>query len=162
MFDITCWRHQTETFPMFSLIYAWTNGWANHRDSCDLRRHCAQCNVTAMSLNARHVEPSENLGDPTSMCFNISERTNKCSCFYQACSAKINNTYSFFISCISYLASEFGIIAPVCDTLMVKFGEILLLLIILLTGNYGSAVVIVCIGNNKAAVSQRLPAFRDY
>ena len=28
---------------MFSLIYAWTNGWVNNRDSGDLRRHRAHC-----------------------------------------------------------------------------------------------------------------------
>ena len=33
---------------MFSLTCAWTNGWANHRDACDLRRHRANCDVTVM------------------------------------------------------------------------------------------------------------------
>ena len=33
---------------MFSLICVWTNGWANNRDACDLRRHCAHCDVTVM------------------------------------------------------------------------------------------------------------------
>ena len=32
---------------MFSLIFAWTNGWANNRD--DLRRHRAHYDVTVMS-----------------------------------------------------------------------------------------------------------------
>ena len=53
-------RHQMETFSalltlcagnshralMFSLICALTNGWANDRDTGDLRRHCAHYNVT--------------------------------------------------------------------------------------------------------------------
>ena len=37
---------------MFSLICAWTNGWANNRDAGDLRLHCAHYDVTAMHLNA--------------------------------------------------------------------------------------------------------------
>ena len=31
---------------MFSLIYAWTNGWVNTRDAGDLRRHRAHNDVT--------------------------------------------------------------------------------------------------------------------
>ena len=34
---------------MFSLVCAWTNGWANNRDACDLRRHCAHYDVNVMS-----------------------------------------------------------------------------------------------------------------
>ena len=33
---------------MFSLICAWTNGWANNRDAGDLRRHRAHYDVTVM------------------------------------------------------------------------------------------------------------------
>ena len=33
---------------VFSLIYAWTNGWANNRDAGDLRRHHAHYDVTVM------------------------------------------------------------------------------------------------------------------
>ena len=33
---------------MFSLIYAWTNGWVNNQDACDLRRHRAHYDVTVM------------------------------------------------------------------------------------------------------------------
>ena len=66
------WRHQMETFSAllalcegispgtgefpsqsqwrgiltFSLIWARTNGWVNHRDDGDLRRHCAYYDVT--------------------------------------------------------------------------------------------------------------------
>ena len=68
------WRHQMETFSallaivrgihqspvnypqkaqwggplMFSLIYAWTNGWVNKRDVGDWRRHRAHYDVTVM------------------------------------------------------------------------------------------------------------------
>ena len=35
---------------MFSLIYAYTNGWANNRDASDLRRHRAYYDVTEMKL----------------------------------------------------------------------------------------------------------------
>ena len=63
-------RRQMETFPrfrpfvgstvnsphkgqshgalMFSLICVCTNGWANHRDAGDFRRHCAHYDVTVM------------------------------------------------------------------------------------------------------------------
>ena len=34
----------------FSLICAWTNGWANHWDAGDLRRHRAHYNVTVMKV----------------------------------------------------------------------------------------------------------------
>ena len=70
--NITWWRHQMETFPiywplvrgihrspvdsphkgqwrgalMFSLICTWTNG--NNRDASDLRRYRAHCDVTIM------------------------------------------------------------------------------------------------------------------
>ena len=33
---------------MFSLIFAWTNGWANHREAGDFRRHHAHYDVTVM------------------------------------------------------------------------------------------------------------------
>ena len=33
---------------VFSLIWAWTNGWANNRDAGDLRCHCAHYDVTVM------------------------------------------------------------------------------------------------------------------
>ena len=36
---------------MFSLICAWTNGWANDRDAGDLRRHRAHYDVTVMSFS---------------------------------------------------------------------------------------------------------------
>ena len=71
----TWWRHQMESFSpllipflrgihrrpvdcphkgqwrgalIFSLICAWTNGWANTRDAGDLRRHCAHYDVTVI------------------------------------------------------------------------------------------------------------------
>ena len=36
---------------MFSLICAWTNGWANHRDAGDVRRHRAHYDVTLMGTS---------------------------------------------------------------------------------------------------------------
>ena len=33
---------------MFSLMYAWTNDWANSPDASDLRHHVAHCDVTVM------------------------------------------------------------------------------------------------------------------
>ena len=59
------WRHQMETFSallalcggihqwirgalIFSLICAWTNGWANNRNSVDLRRHRPHYDVTVI------------------------------------------------------------------------------------------------------------------
>ena len=60
------WRHQLETIDrspvdsphddqwrgalMFSVICAWTSGWANNRDSCDFRRHRAHYNVIVMHI----------------------------------------------------------------------------------------------------------------
>ena len=34
---------------MFSLIWAWTNGWVNNGEAGDLRRHCAHYNVIVMN-----------------------------------------------------------------------------------------------------------------
>ena len=36
---------------MFSLIWAWTKGWANNRDAADLRRHHAHYDVTVVMLS---------------------------------------------------------------------------------------------------------------
>ena len=70
----TWWRHQMETFSallalcvgnspvpvnspqkgqwrgalIFSLIYAWINGWVNNREAGDLRRYRAHCDVIVM------------------------------------------------------------------------------------------------------------------
>ena len=69
------WRHQMESFSrywpfmrgiqrsptasfhkgqwrgalIFSLIYTWTNGWANNRGAGDLRHHCAHYDVAVMN-----------------------------------------------------------------------------------------------------------------
>ena len=75
--DKTWWRHQKETLPallvlcvgnspvnsphkgqwrgalMFSLISAWTNGWVNHRDAGDTRRHLAHYDVTVMNTDSQ-------------------------------------------------------------------------------------------------------------
>ena len=74
---VSWWRHQMETssvllahregnppvtggFPhkgqwrgalMFSMIYAWTNGWANNQYAGDLRGHCAHYDVTVKYYN---------------------------------------------------------------------------------------------------------------
>ena len=40
---------------MFSLILAWTNGWANNRRACDLRPRRAHYGVTAISTDIRHM-----------------------------------------------------------------------------------------------------------
>ena len=39
---------------MFSLIWAWTNGWANNRDASHLRRHHAHYDVTVMT-SPKHI-----------------------------------------------------------------------------------------------------------
>ena len=41
---------QLRVAMIFSLICAWINGWANHRDAGDLRRHRAQYDVTVIFL----------------------------------------------------------------------------------------------------------------
>ena len=35
---------------VFSFICAWTNGWVNNRDTCDLRRHCAHYDITVIGV----------------------------------------------------------------------------------------------------------------
>ena len=40
---------------MFSLICAWTNGWANNWDAGDFRRRRAHYDVTVMKSNATHI-----------------------------------------------------------------------------------------------------------
>ena len=44
-------RSVTRSFDVFFLICTWTTGWANNRDTGDLRRHCAHYHVTAMYRN---------------------------------------------------------------------------------------------------------------
>ena len=41
---------------MFSLIHAWTNGWANHRGAGDLRRYSAHYDVTVMRQRGPFIE----------------------------------------------------------------------------------------------------------
>ena len=41
-------KGQWRGYSTFSLICAWTNGWANTRDAGDLRRHCAHYDFTVM------------------------------------------------------------------------------------------------------------------
>ena len=40
---------------MCSLFCAWANGWVHSRDAGDLRRHCAHCDVTVITVGARTV-----------------------------------------------------------------------------------------------------------
>ena len=83
---LSWWRYQVETFSAllalckgdppvtggyphkgqwrealtFSLICAWTNGWANNRDAGDLRRHHVHYGVTVMMRTTRALVPEEN------------------------------------------------------------------------------------------------------
>ena len=41
--------HKPQWAFMFSLIWAWTNGWANNRDAGDLRRHRAHFDFIVMN-----------------------------------------------------------------------------------------------------------------
>ena len=43
---------------IFSLVCAWTNGWANNRDARDLRRPRAHNDVTVMSMSSRRRIPT--------------------------------------------------------------------------------------------------------
>ena len=58
-FQVSWWRHQTETFSALlalcagnSPVTVWTNGWVSSRDAGDLRRHRAHYDGTVMS---RHL-----------------------------------------------------------------------------------------------------------
>ena len=44
---------------MFSLMCAWTNGWASNRDAGDFRRHSGHYNVTVMKLFESFVQLQE-------------------------------------------------------------------------------------------------------
>ena len=39
---------------MFSMIFAWINGWVNNREAGDLRSHCAHYDVIAMIFRLAH------------------------------------------------------------------------------------------------------------
>ena len=77
--NMTWWRHQMETFSAslalcegnppvngdaelwrgaltFSLISAWTNGWANNREAGDLRRHRAHYDATLMITTKQSIK----------------------------------------------------------------------------------------------------------
>ena len=49
-------RQVTQSFNV-SLIYAWTSGWENHRDTGDWRRHRAHYNVTVLDMGADVLVP---------------------------------------------------------------------------------------------------------
>ena len=46
---ISTHKGQLRRALMFSLMNAWTNGWVNNRNACDLRRHRAHYYVTVMA-----------------------------------------------------------------------------------------------------------------
>ena len=54
---------------MFSLIYAWLNGWVNNREAGDLRRHRAHYDITIMFVHFQqwdhwfHIWISKHYGD---------------------------------------------------------------------------------------------------
>ena len=50
---------------MFSLICAWTNGWANNRDAADLRRHHTHYDITVMSRTCVYPEEGFHLSAPS-------------------------------------------------------------------------------------------------
>ena len=62
---------------MFSLISAWKNGWANNRDTGDLRRHHAHYNVTVMKIQFQ-FDRNSNLFVEEKLFENV---TWKCSAF---------------------------------------------------------------------------------
>ena len=50
-------KHQWRGALMLSLIWAWTNGWANNRDTGDLGRHRAYYDVTVMYWLVARSQP---------------------------------------------------------------------------------------------------------
>ena len=92
---ILCWLHQMETFSalltfcaenspkkgqwrgalMFSFICAWTNSWANNRDTGDLRRHPAYHDVTVIS-SLWHFPPHQNSINEMSHLVSFAHRIN--------------------------------------------------------------------------------------
>ena len=91
----TWWRHQMETFSSllaicagnspvkdqwrgaltFSLIYAWINGWVNHGETGDLRRHLAHYDVTVMCLC---------LSMSVSVTISVCASLHPCQCLYHS------------------------------------------------------------------------------
>ena len=47
------WLMDSLQWPVFTLICAWTTGWAKNRDAGNFRRHRAQYDVTVMSHSKR-------------------------------------------------------------------------------------------------------------
>ena len=53
-------KDQWRVALMFSLIYAWTNGWVNNWDAGGLRRHCAHYDVTVLKyFRYRYIQDSK-------------------------------------------------------------------------------------------------------
>ena len=53
------WIHLTKASDAelwFFFICAWINGWVNHRDACDLRRHRARYVVTVLGMKLTSVK----------------------------------------------------------------------------------------------------------
>ena len=51
-------RPVTRSFDvLFSLAFAWINGWVNNREANDFRHHCAHCNVILMFAPIKGFQP---------------------------------------------------------------------------------------------------------
>ena len=46
---------------MFSVISTWINGWVNHREAGDLKRHRAHYDGTVMARPATHPDRDDNI-----------------------------------------------------------------------------------------------------
>ena len=63
-------RGQWRRALMFSLIYAWTNGWVNNRDAGGLRRHRPNYGVIVMIQASAYPFATKSLPDPMMKCWN--------------------------------------------------------------------------------------------
>ena len=86
---------------MFSLIYAWINVWANHRDAGDLRRYPTHYDVTVM-VNC--CSPRDTLGTTAGTCGVVGcswLSTNK------APSSQLNHIWKYSNEISTYIPQKF-------------------------------------------------------
>ena len=120
------WRHKTETFSallaicagnspvsgefpaqsqwrgalVFSLIYAWINGWVNNREAGDLRRYRAHYDVTVMTMMRKGYRRR------------FSIRENNFIDIYVICFIKIDILYTIYIYIHMFYSFGFSSCGP--------------------------------------------------
>ena len=91
---------------MFSLIFAWINGWVNNRGAVDLRRHRAHYDVIVMYLSYRLLYIYGYI-------FCSAQRKNE-----RHCDQSLLNIHSLLLLCLCLMASEIWVVIVSCKSVL--------------------------------------------